>query len=95
MARGVAGVAVILTGGVVGVGGCALPPAEACRAYVACQTAVDRGVDTSDYDEGGRCWALPDTARTCEATCLASLDALRATPSPPAACEATGGTTGD
>jgi len=66
--------------------GCALPPAEACRAYVACQAAVDDSVDTGPWDEGGSCWTLPDTARRCEAQCRAALEALLDTPDPPQAC---------
>lgn len=65
---------------------CALPPAQDCLAYVACQAAVDDDVDTSAWDEGGSCWDLPDTARSCEAQCQVGLDALRSLPDPPAAC---------
>jgi hypothetical protein len=65
---------------------CALPPAQDCLAYVACQAAVDDDVDTSVWDEGGSCWDLPDTARHCEAQCQVGLDALRSLPDPPAAC---------
>lgn len=69
-------------------GSCALPPAESCRSYIACQAAVDARVDTATYDEGGECWVLPDTARRCEAQCRAALEALVQTPDPPQACVA-------
>jgi hypothetical protein len=66
--------------------GCPLPPAEACRAFVACQAAVDDSVETDEYDDGGSCWSLPDTARRCEARCRAALEALLDTPDPPEVC---------
>lgn len=65
---------------------CTLPQSEACRAYVACQAAVDDAVDTSPWDEGGDCWTLPDTARRCDAQCRAALEALLDTPDPPSVC---------
>jgi hypothetical protein len=69
-----------------GSGGCALPQSEVCRAYVACQDAVDDSVDTGPWEEGGVCWDLPDTARRCDAQCRAALEALLDTPDPPSAC---------
>lgn len=65
---------------------CTLPASAVCLDYVACQAAVDDSVDTSPWDEGGSCWSLPDTARRCDSQCRVALDALRATPDPPAAC---------
>ena len=67
---------------------CPLPQPEVCARYVACQEAVDASVDTSPWQDDGSCWALPDSARRCEAQCQAALEALLALPNPPAACVA-------
>ncbi len=64
---------------------CVLQTAD-CADFVACQRAVDDSVDTSPWDEGGSCWTLPDTARSCDAQCKAALDALRALSDAPAEC---------
>ena len=60
-----------------------------CEVFVACQRAVDPSVDTEAYEDTGACWSLPDGARDCDAQCRVALDALRQTPSPPAACTVT------
>lgn len=67
-------------------GGCSLPQSDVCRAYVACQAAVDDSVDTGPWEEAGGCWYLPDTARRCDAQCRAALEALLDTPEPPPVC---------
>lgn len=66
--------------------GCALPQSEACVQYVACQEAVDDSVDTSDWDEGGRCWRNPRTAALCDGQCTEALAALAETPDAPEPC---------
>jgi len=57
-----------------------------CATFVACQRAIDPNVDTEAWSESGVCWSSPDAARDCDAQCRVALDALRETPSPPAAC---------
>ncbi len=66
-------------------------PSPECRSYVQCQQAVDENaagidVDVSAFDDGGSCWALPESARACTAICVQALAALRELPDPPAAC---------
>ncbi len=60
-----------------------------CALFVACQNAVDLTVDTGPWEADGTCWSLPSTSRTCDAQCGVALDALRALPDVPAACEDT------
>ena len=66
------------------VGGCG--PSEECRSYLQCQRAIDASVDVAAYDDGGACWALPQAARECTATCVQALAALRELPELPAIC---------
>jgi len=66
--------------------GCALPPSDECRAFVACELAFDPSADVVAFDEGGACWQGLQTAERCTAQCARALDALRAVPRPPEAC---------
>jgi hypothetical protein len=60
-----------------------------CAVFVACQNAIDPTIDTGPWEPDGECWALPSTSRTCDAQCGVALDALRALPDPPTACDDT------
>jgi hypothetical protein len=63
-------------------------PTTECRGYVACQKAVDDGVDVAAWDEGGVCWqSSPRVAARCTAQCRVALEALRALPEVPPACD--------
>jgi hypothetical protein len=66
--------------------GGACGPSEECRSYIACQQAIDPTVNVADYDDGGSCWGLPQTARECTAICIEALAALRELPEVPAVC---------
>jgi hypothetical protein len=77
----------------VAVAGCG--PTPTCRAWVACQQAVDPSVDVTAWDEGGRCWSTPQTAAACDAQCEVALSALQALPALPPACPAPGAPSGD
>ncbi|MBM4280992.1 MAG: hypothetical protein FJ137_09595 [Deltaproteobacteria bacterium] len=62
-------------------------PTPECRAFVACQRAVDDDVDLTTWDEGGACWrSSAGVAATCTAQCQEALAALQEIPDAPAAC---------
>ncbi len=64
------------------VAACGTEQAPECVQYVACQGEYDEAfgllpvTDTSDYDEGGACWANEATAQGCKENCLRTVDAL-------------------
>jgi hypothetical protein len=78
-----------VAGGAAALGGCG--PTETCRAWVACQRAVDASVDVAAWEDGGSCWVAPRAAAACDAQCDAALAGLRALPDPPAVCFEPGG----
>lgn len=63
--------------------GCGVEQPPECARYVACQKAYDEAfgiqppTDTSDYDDGGRCWfGNPNTAEACVRSCESATEAL-------------------
>jgi hypothetical protein len=78
-------VAVVVIAGALG-GGCG--PSETCRAWVACQQAVDASVDVTPWADGGRCWSTPQTAAVCDEQCAAALQGLASLPTLPPECPA-------
>jgi hypothetical protein len=84
-ARSVAVVTVVAFAVVTVVAGCG--QTSECRAYVACQRAVDDDVDVAAWDEAGTCWQQSArVAAVCSAQCRAALDTLRGLPDAPAVC---------
>ncbi len=79
----VVGVTLLVTATLAGACG----PSPECRAFVACQRAVDDDLDVTAWDEGGVCWqASAGVAATCTAQCREALAALQEIPDAPAAC---------
>ena len=65
---------------------CGVPPTDACIRYVECQNAYDEefgilpdqgGVDTTDFEPGGDCWADASTSQTCTDSCTRAIESLR------------------